>query len=238
MMATQLEDSGGSTSPQELLRTPRGFLRCQYPHHPVQLRHPENRRSHMLDKSAGVPVPLILPKEPPSQAEIDVVLLTVDALPGKLDRKDIVFILKGSRRSRALFNQWYKLETFGVMHHLDDYRIGSTVDWCIHDGWLRLMINREGRIAVYFAEKGWERNKEIWRDRVLEALETWAENGRLDEVWPRLRPIHPEIKAMVIDALRQREGISDDLRQVLAEWAAGEERPDISSSLQELLAEA
>ncbi len=191
----------------------------------------------MEEKPAGVPVPLMLPEKPPSQAEIDVVLLTVDALPGKLDRKDIVFILKGSRRSRALFNQWYKLETFGVMHHLNDYRIGSTVDWCIHDGWLRLMVDDRGKITVYFAEKGWERNKEIWRDRLLEALDTWAGNGKLDEVWPRLRPIHPEIKTMVIDSLRRREEIPGDLQRVLEVWADNEDRPNIASALQELLAE-
>ncbi len=192
----------------------------------------------MEEKTAGVPVPLILPEKPPSQAEIDTVLLTVDAMPGKLDRKDIVFILKGSRRSRALFNQWYKLETFGTMHHMTDYDIGRIVDWCIQDGWLRLMINREGRIAAYFDKKGWGRNKEIWRDRLLEALDVWAERGNLEDVWPRLRPIHPEIKTMALDALAQRGDISDSLRKVLEVWADNEERPDIASSLRELLAEA
>ncbi len=191
-----------------------------------------------MEKTAGIPVPLMLPEEPPSQAEIDMVLLTVDAMPGKLDRKDIVLILKGSRRSRALFNQWYKLETFGTMHHMTDYDIGQTVDWCIQDGWLRLMLDREGRIAVYFDKKGWERNKEIWRDRLLEALDVWAERGNLEDVWPRLRPIHPEIKSMALDALNQRDDISDPLRKVLKIWADNEERPEITSSLRKLLAEA
>ncbi len=187
----------------------------------------------MTEEVRKIPVPLILPDEPPTQAEIDLVLLTVDALPGKLDRKDIVFILKGSRRSRALFNQWYKLETFGSMHHLNDYTIGQTVDWCIHDGWLQLVITPGGDIRVYFDKKGWERNKEIWKERILDWFETLAKEERPEDVWPRMKPIHPEIKKMVLEDLATREG--GRLAPVLRAWRAHEESEEIRARIDEIL---
>jgi hypothetical protein len=180
-----------------------------------------------------IPVPLILPEEPPTQAEIDLVLLTVDALPGKLDRKDIVFILKGSRRSRALFNQWYKLETFGSMHHLNDYRIGQTVDWCIHDGLLQLVINPQGEMKVYFDKKGWERNKDIWKERILDWFGMLVDEGKPEDVWPRIKPIHPEIKQMVLEHI-SRLG-NRRFEPVLAAWEAHEENAEIKARIEQLL---
>ncbi len=186
--------------------------------------------------SHGIPVPLLLPDEPPSQAEIDLVLLTVDALPGKLDRKDIVFILKGSRRSRALFNQWYKLESFGAMHHLDDYTIGKTVDWCIYDGWLQLVVDPKGEMKVYFDKKGWERNKEIWKQRVLDWFGMLMEQGTPKDVWPRMKPIHREIKSMVLDEIADRG--TREFDPILVEWESHEEDLEIRSRIRDVLASA
>ncbi len=168
----------------------------------------------------SIQVPLFLPEHPPSQAEIDAVLLTVDALPGKLERKDIIFILKGSRRSRTLFNQWYRLESYSALRHMTDDAIMRTVDYCFHDGWLRLVYDQNGKLLAVFDQKGWERIKAIWAERVRSWLHSWVDTGTPEAAWPKLKPIHTQIKNMVLVSIAGKD--AKKLQPALEVWAANE----------------
>ena len=180
-----------------------------------------------------IPVRLWSIDEPPSQTEIDAVLMTVDALPGKLERKDIVFILKGSRRGRTLFNQWYRLESYAALRHLQDDMIVRIVDYCIQEGWLQLAYGSKDKLLAYFDAKGWERIKQIWAQRVQDWLQYWAEHGVPEEAWTRLQRIHPQIKTMVIDNLREQG--NDNLVPVLRQWAENEQVDEIRQALVNLV---
>jgi len=191
----------------------------------------------MLDGGQrSIPVRLWPLEEPPTQAEIDAVLMTVDALPGKLERKDIVFILKGSRRGRALFNQWYRMESYAALRHLRDDMIVRIVDYCIRDGWLQLAYDQKGKLLAYFDAKGWDRIKQIWARRVQDWLRQWAEQGVPEDAWPRLQRIHLQIKTMVIDRLRERN--SADLVPLLRTWAEHEQTAEVQQALADLLADS
>ena len=49
----------------------------------------------------STPVTLVLPAEPPTQDEIDAVLMATDAIIGRAGRNGVVLILKGSRSQKA-----------------------------------------------------------------------------------------------------------------------------------------
>jgi len=167
-------------------------------------------------------VTLVLPAESPTQKEIDVILMATDAIVGQAGRSGVTLILNGSRSKKALEWEWDELPDYGALRHLTADQITRKVDWCIHHGWLRLEHNRNGIPLLYHSEKGWERVKRLWVERLLGWFEDWLNAGQPERVWPRLETINREIKFMLLEAIGERD--RRDLAPVLQAWFPHEVR--------------
>ena len=169
-----------------------------------------------------IPVTLVLPAEPPTQDEIDAVLMATDSIIGQAGRSGVVLILNGSRSQKALSWEWDKLPDYGRLRHLTADQIARKVDWCIHHKWLRIEYNRDGIPLLLHAEKGWERVKRLWVERVLGWFEEWIAANQPNQVWPRLEHIHREIKSMVLDEIAGQKMVH--VAPVLRAWSQHEVR--------------
>jgi hypothetical protein len=169
-----------------------------------------------------IPVTLVLPAEPPTQDEIDAVLMATDSIIGQAGRSGVVLILNGSRSQKALSWEWDKLPDYGRLRHLTADQIARKVDWCIHHKWLRIEYNRDGIPLLLHAEKGWERVKRLWVERVLGWFEEWTAANQPNQVWPRLEHIHREIKSMVLDEIAGQKMVH--VAPVLRAWSQHEVR--------------
>jgi superfamily II DNA helicase RecQ len=182
-----------------------------------------------------IQVTLVLPAEPPVQGEIDAILMATDAVIDQAGRSGVTLILNGSRSKKALEWEWDKLPDYGALKHLTAEQITRKIDWCIHNRWLRLAHNRDGIPLLYHSEKGWERVRELWVERLLGWFEEWQAQGHPQQVWPRLEMIEREIKFLLLEAIRVRN--RRDLASVLRAWFPHEirvVRKAINHTLQEL----
>lgn len=169
-----------------------------------------------------VQVTLVLPAEPPTQEEMDTILMATDAIVGQAGRSGVTLILNGSRSKKALEGEWDKLPDYGALQHLTADQITRKVDWCIHHKWLSLEHNRDGIPLLYHSSKGWERVKQLWVERLLGWFEEWQDAGQPGRVWPRLETIQRDIKFMLLEAIRERD--RPDLAPVLRAWFPHEVR--------------
>ena len=96
-----------------------------------------------------ISVTLVLPAEPPTQDEIDVILMAADAIINQAGRSVLTLILNGSRSKKALEWEWDQLPDYGALQHLTADQITRKIDWCIHHKWLRLEHNRDGVPLLY-----------------------------------------------------------------------------------------
>ncbi len=182
-----------------------------------------------------IQVTLVLPAEPPTQDEIDAILMATDAIINQAGRSGLTLILKGSRSKKALEWEWDKLPDYGALRHLTADQITRKVDWCIHHKWLRLEHNRDGIPLLYHSERGWERVKRLWVERLLGWFEEWQAAGQPERVWPRLETINREIKFLLLEAIVERG--RRDLAPVLQAWFPHEVRAvrtEINRTLQDL----
>jgi hypothetical protein len=157
----------------------------------------------------------VLPVEAPTQDEIDAVLMATDSIIGEAGRTGVSLILNGSRSKKALEWEWDQLDDYGHLQHLTADEIGRKVDWCIHNGWLRIKYDRHIPL-LYHTAKGWERVKALWVARLLGWFTEWTAAGEPERVWPRLETIHREIKFMVLDKIAEEERF--DLVPLLRTW--------------------
>ena len=169
-----------------------------------------------------ISVTLVLPAEPPTQDEIDAILMAADAITDQAGRSGLTLILNGSRSKKALEWEWDQLPDYGALRHLTADQITRKVDWCIHHKWLRLEHNRDGIPLIYHSQRGWERVELLWVERLLGWFEEWQETGQPERVWPRLETIQRDIKFMLLEAIEERE--RRDLAPVLRAWFAHEVR--------------
>jgi hypothetical protein len=169
-----------------------------------------------------IPVTLVLPAEPPTQEEIDAILMATDAIVGQAGRSGVTLILNGSRSKKALEWEWDKLPDYGALRHLTADQITRKVDWCIHHRWLHLEHNRNGIPLLYHSDKGWERAKRLWVERLLSWFEDWLNAGQPERAWPRLEPIDRDVKFMLLEAIGERD--RRDLAPVLRAWFPHEVR--------------
>jgi hypothetical protein len=167
------------------------------------------------------PVTLVLPAEPPAQDEIDAILMATDSVIGQAGRSGVVLILNGSRSKKALGWEWDKLPDYGRLRHLAADQIARKVDWCIHHRWLRIE-NRDGIPFLFHTEKGWERVKSLWVERLLDWFDEWLAASTPERVWPRLEHIHRDIKFMLLDEVAEQKLIR--LAPVLRAWFRHEVR--------------
>ena len=144
-------------------------------------------------KRHQIPVTLNLPDEPPTPAEIDAIIMTVDAIIGQAGRAGVVLILNGSRSKKVYCWEWEKIAEYGALSYLTGPKIGSLVDWCIDQYWLDIEYTRDGIPLLFTTDKGWERAKGIWARRVLGWFDEWASAGTPENVWPRLEKINQQI---------------------------------------------
>jgi len=150
-----------------------------------------------------IPVTLVLPAEPPTQDEIDAILMATDSIIGEAGRSGVVLILNGSRSQKALGWEWDKLPDYGRLRHLTADQIARKVDWCIHHRWLRIEYDRHIPL-LFHTKKGWERVKQLWVERLLAWFDEWLAAGEPERVWPRLETINREIKFMLLDEIARR----------------------------------
>ena len=163
-----------------------------------------------------ISVTLVLPAEPPTQDEMDVILMAADAIINQAGRSGLTLILNGSRSKKALEWEWDKLPDYGALCHLTADQITRKIDWCIHHKWLRLEHDRDGIPLLYHSEKGWERTEQLWVERLLGWFEEWQEAGQPGQVWPRLETIQRDIKFMLLEAISEQG--RRDLAPVLRAW--------------------
>ena len=147
-----------------------------------------------------IPVTLVLPAEPPTQDEIDAVLMATDSIIGRAGRSGVVLILNGSRSQKALGWEWDKLPDYGRLRHLTADHIARKVDWCIHHRWLRIEYDRDIPL-LFHTDKGWKRVQDLWVKRLLGWFDEWLAAGKPKRVWPRLEHIHRDIKFMLLDEI-------------------------------------
>lgn len=162
-----------------------------------------------------IPVTLVLPAEPPTQDEIDAILMATDSIIGRAGRSGVVLILNGSRSKKALSWEWDELPDYGRLQHLTADQIARKVDWCIHHRWLRIEYDRHIPL-LFHTEKGWQRVEALWVQRLLGWFEDWLNRGTPERVWPRLEHIHREIKFMLLDEIAE-QGVAH-LAPVLYAW--------------------
>jgi len=190
------------------------------------------RRKHYIS------VRLSLPAEPPTPAEIDAILMATDAIIGGAGRAGVVLVLNGSRSKKALRHEWDKLPEHGVLARLSAVKIGQRVDWCIHNGWLRIEYTRDGVPLLFHTEKGWERVKQLWVARILGWFAEWQTAASAEpvlslpkgsvqavtaqEVWPRLETINQQIKYLLLERLQERP--QPELSPILRAWFPHEVR--------------
>lgn len=101
-----------------------------------------------------IPVTLVLPPAPPTQDEIDAILMAADAIVAEAGRAGVVLILNGSRSKKALAQGWDKLPDYGRLSHLSADAIARKVDWCIHHGWLHIECDHEIPLLVHSPKGG------------------------------------------------------------------------------------
>lgn len=169
-----------------------------------------------------ISVTLVLPAEPPTRDEIDAILMAADAIIDQAGRSGLTLILNGSRSKKALDWEWDQLPDYGALRHLTADQITRKVDWCIHHKWLRLEHNRDGIPLIYHSQRGWERVKLLWVERLLGWFEEWQGAGQPERVWSRLETIDRDIKFMLLEAIEERE--RRDLAPVLRAWFPHEVR--------------
>jgi hypothetical protein len=150
-----------------------------------------------------IPVTLVLPAEPPTQDEIDSILMATDSITGQAGRSGVVLILNGSRSQKALEWEWDKLPDYGRLQHLTADEIARKVDWCIHHRWLRIEYDRHIPL-LFHTPQGWERVKDLWVERLLGWFDEWLAVGEPERVWPRLESINRQIKFMLLDEIARR----------------------------------
>jgi len=110
-----------------------------------------------------------LPAEPPTQDEIDAILMGADAIINQAGRSGLTLILNGSRSKKALEWEWDKLPDYGALQHLTADQITRKIDWCIHHKWLRLKHNRDGIPSTATSSSC------CWRPSVSGAGVTWPQ---------------------------------------------------------------
>jgi hypothetical protein len=162
-----------------------------------------------------IPITLVLPAKPPTQEEIDAIIMATDAIVGRAGRSGVVLILKGSRSQKALTWEWDKLPDHGRLAHLTTEQIERKVDWCIYHKWLRIEYDRAVPL-LYHTEQSWERAKPLWVERLLEWFDEWLLAGQPEQVWPRLETIHRDIKFMLLDEIARQRMVH--LTPVLHSW--------------------
>ncbi len=185
-------------------------------------------------RKPDIPVTLALPAEAPTRAEIDLVLMAADAIVSRAGRNGVSLILKGSRSKKVRANEWDQVWEYGAMRQLTVKVISTKVDWCIHEGWLRLE-HWEGIPLLFHSAKGWQRVKMLWVERLLGWFTDWQRMAQPQRVWPRLEDIDREIKLMLLAEVEAQQRI--DLRPVLQIWARHEVkkvRQAINQTLQRL----
>ena len=75
-----------------------------------------------------ISVTLVLPAEPPTQDEIDVILMAADAIINQAGRSGLTLILNGSRSKKALEWEWDQLPDYGALQHLTTDQITRKID--------------------------------------------------------------------------------------------------------------
>lgn len=173
-------------------------------------------------KRPPVPIHLSLPDEPPTQAEIDAILMATDSIIGDAGRAGVTLILNGSRSQKVQRHEWDKLPEYGALRHLTAVTIGQKIDWCLRNGWLRYEHTRDGIPLLFHTEKGWERVAWLWARRILEWFADWQAEGKPEQVWPRLETINHEIKYLLLNMLREQP--QSELAPVLRAWFPHEVR--------------
>lgn len=173
-------------------------------------------------KRPPIPVHLSLPDEPPTQAEIDAILMATDSIIGDAGRAGVTLILNGSRSQKVQRHEWDKLPEYGALRHLTAVTIGQKIDWCLRNGWLRYEHTRDGIPLLFHTEKGWERVTWLWARRILEWFADWQAEGKPEQVWPRLETINHEIKYLLLNMLREQP--QPELAPVLRTWFPHEVR--------------
>ncbi|HRQ42428.1 MAG TPA: RQC domain-containing protein [Chloroflexota bacterium] len=168
------------------------------------------------------PVHLTLPAEPPTQAEIDAILVATNSIMGDAGRAGVTLILNGSRSQKARRHEWDKLPEYGALSHLTAVTIGQKIDWCIRHGWLRYEYTRDGIPLLFHTETGWERVQALWVRRSLEWFVAWQAAGTPEQVWPRLETINHEIKYLLLERLCDPP--QPELAPVLYAWFPHEVR--------------
>jgi hypothetical protein len=166
-----------------------------------------------------IPVTLTLPAESPTPAEIDAILMTVDAVVGSAGRTGVVQILGRSHSQKVQQRGWDQLPEYGALGGRTAKEIGTLVDWCIHHDWLRLQYERDIPLLVH-SPRGWERTKQLWVQRVIGWLEAWT--GQPEQLWAQLEHIHRDIKLMTLEALHLDD--RRELAPVLRAWFPYETR--------------
>jgi len=172
-------------------------------------------------KVRRVPVVLDPSDEPPTPDEMDAILLAADEIIDRAGRNGLTLILKGSRAAKVFEKEWDQVETYGALAYLTRDEIARKVDWMIYEGWLDIEYEWALPLIAH-TERGWERVRRLWVDKLLAEFETWAAEGRSERVWPRIETFHRDIKFQLLDRIHWQR--AHHLAPVLLAWQPHEVR--------------
>ncbi len=149
-----------------------------------------------------IPVVLTLPAEAPTPAEVDAILQAADGIVGRGGRSGLALVLKGSGSQKVRQQGWDQSPAYGALSRCTVAEITTKVDWCIHHRWLRIEYER-GIPLLYFTERGWQRVKTLWVQRLLAQFAAWQEANAWQQLWPQMEHVQREIKLLLLETIAQ-----------------------------------
>lgn len=118
------------------------------------------RQSYHLDSKAIKNLPL---------NEIKAILRGADPLISQGGRSMLTKILKGSKDKKLLEKELNKCPVYGFFNYLKPEEILAKIDWVILNRYLAIKYDYRLPLLVY-SSLGWEIEKDIYSDEVLDAM--------------------------------------------------------------------
>lgn len=139
--------------------------------------------------------------------EIRTILRGADELIGRGGRSLLAKVLKGSRQQAVLENDLDRSPVYGAMRELSIEEITKRIDWMIESRYLAYEYDYRLPLLVY-TPLGWEIEKDIYADELLERLDRKIDDGTELEDITWLSERHPQ----VLDLVAERIGRSGDAK--------------------------
>jgi hypothetical protein len=111
-----------------------------------------------------------------AEDDLNAVLRGADDIIAQGGRTLLMRILRGSANKDVLDRGLDKSPVYGYFRDLSDDQTLARIDWAILNGYLRIDYSDRLPLLVY-TQKGWEIDREIYADELLEKIEATLRGG-------------------------------------------------------------